>query len=126
MTMNTTTRSSAERFGRWLGHKWRGYTRHERSLAERLVSKGVPSGVTVVLRWLVRLAVLAVLFYVASWFALVLVLLVAAAWAMEHAAEEEDDDLLKYQHPEQPDHRDRLFYDPIDHNDDPDPRFDDR
>lgn len=77
--MNTTTRSSAERFGRRLGRGWRGYVRRERSLAGWLVSKNVPASLVTVLLWIAKLAVLAVLFYVAFWLVLLLVFLVLVA-----------------------------------------------
>ncbi len=78
--MSTNTRSRyLEHFGSWLGHRWRGYARAERRVSGWLVSKGVPAGVATVLLWSVKLAVLAVLLYVAFWLALLLVGLLLVA-----------------------------------------------
>lgn len=84
MTMNTTTRPSpTERLGRRLGRGWRAYVHRERSVAGWLVSKGVPTAVAATLLWIVKLAVLAVLFYALFWFALLLVFLMFVARGYE-------------------------------------------
>ena len=71
--MNTTTRTStAERFGRAFGRGWRACARGERRASNWLVSKGMPRAGATVCVWVVKLAVLGVLLYVAFWFALVL------------------------------------------------------
>src|SRR3546814_5637145 len=72
-TMSTTTRTStAERLGRAFGRGWRAYARGERRASNWLVSKGMPRAGATALVWVVKLAVLGVLLYVAFWFALVL------------------------------------------------------
>ncbi|EMK3529631.1 DUF3742 family protein [Pseudomonas aeruginosa] len=122
--MSTTTRiSTAERFGRAVGRVWRAYVRGERRVSHWLTTKGMPVAGATALVWAVKLVVMGVLLYVASWFFLLLVFVVVAAWATSHVSDE--DDILKYEYPEQEDYRDRLFYDPIEHNDYSDPRFDD-
>jgi len=79
--MNRTTRiTTAERFGRWLGRCWRGYVRGERRVSAALVDKGMPVAVAVALVWVVKLAVLGMLLYVAFWLALLLIFAIAAAW----------------------------------------------
>nr|WP_132763575.1 DUF3742 family protein [Pseudomonas aeruginosa] len=89
--MTTTTRiSTAERIGRAFGRGCRAYARGERRTSSWLVSKGVPVAGTTVLLWAVKLAVLGLLLYVAFWFALVLLGVVAAGWAA--AANTSDDD----------------------------------
>jgi len=66
--MNTTIRiTTAERFGRWLGRGWGGYVRGEGRVSNGLVSKGVPRGGATALVWVVKLAVLGLLLYVAFW-----------------------------------------------------------
>ncbi|MBJ7223547.1 MULTISPECIES: DUF3742 family protein [unclassified Brenneria] len=125
--MNTTTRSStAERFGRWLGHGWRACARRETQMSGWLVAKGLPEGGALVLPWLLKLALLAVLLYAAFWLALLLVFVIVAAWGAEHASasDDDDDDFLGHK-AEERDHRDSLFYHPASYNDDPDPRFED-
>ncbi|MBG6332408.1 DUF3742 family protein [Pseudomonas aeruginosa] len=95
MTMSTRTRiSNAERFGRWLGRRWRAYVRRERRVSGWLIAQGVPTPAAAVLIWGVKLAVLAVLLYTAFWLALLLVFGVAAAgvarnidWDVEHETE---------------------------------------
>ena len=121
--MNTTTRTStAERLGRTLGRGWRAYVRGERRASNWLVSKGVPVAGATVLLWLVKLVVLGVLLYSAFWLALLVAFSVVAAWAARGSAYDE------YEEGEigdQADHKRSVFYDPINYNDDPDPRFDD-
>jgi len=79
--MNTVTRiHTAERFGRWLGRGWCGYVRGERQVSAALAAKGVPIAVAAVLVWVVKLAVLGMLLYVAFWMALLLIFAIAAAW----------------------------------------------
>jgi len=112
--------STAERFGRWLGRGWRGYLRGERRMLEWLVAKDMPEWIAVVLMWAVKLAVLGVLLYVAFW--VLLVFVVAAARVAKHSAEQEEDDFMNKK-AEERDHRESLTYDPINYNDDPDPRF---
>lgn len=78
--MKTTTQlSKAERFGHWLGRRWRGYMRGEHRVSGWLVTRGFPSPVAAVLVWVVKLVVLAALFYTAFWLALLLICAIAAA-----------------------------------------------
>lgn len=90
--MNTTTRlSTSERFGRTLGRGWRAYVRGERRASNWLVSKGVPAAGANALVWVVKLAVLGVLLYVAFWFALVLIgVAVAGRVAAANTSEEDE------------------------------------
>jgi len=79
--MNTKThRSNAERFGHWLGGVWRGYTYRERQAMAWLVAQGVPAGGATALLWVVKLCVLAILFYAAFWLALMFLFVIVAAW----------------------------------------------
>jgi len=123
--MNTTTRiTTAERFGRWLGRGWRSYVRGEQRVSAWLVAKGVPVSVATALVWVAKLALLGVLLYVAFWVALLIIFMMAAGWAAEHSESQEEDDFMN-QKAEERDHRESLFYHPINYNDDPDPRFQD-
>jgi len=84
--MNTVRRiRTAERIGRWLGRGWRGYVRGERWVSAALVAKGVPVAAATVLVWMVKLAVLAALIYVAFWLALLLVFAIVGAWVARNA-----------------------------------------
>jgi len=124
--MNTTTRiRTAERFGRWLGRGWRGYMRGERRVSAWLVAQGMPVSVATALVWVVKLAVLAALIYVAFWLALLLFFVMATAMVAEHSGAQEEDDDFMNRKAEERDHRESLFYHPINYNDDPDPRFQD-
>src|SRR3546814_8388510 len=109
--MNTTTRiGTAERLGRALGRGWRAYARGERRASSWLVSKGVPVVGAVVFVWVVKLAALGALLYVAFWFALVLLGVVVAGWAMnQHHPDEEGFEL---QYPTIEDLRATPGYDP--------------
>jgi len=123
--MNTTTRiTTAERFGRWLGRGWRSYVRGGQRVSAWLVAKGVPVSVATALVWVAKLAVLGVLLYVAFWVALLIIFMMAAGWAAEHSESQEEDDFMN-QKAEERDHRESLFYHPMNYNDDPDPRFQD-
>lgn len=94
--MNTTTRTStAERLGRALGRGWRAYARGERRVSNWLVSKGAAAGATALV-WVVKLSAVGLLLYVAFWFAVVLVAMVAAGWAMNQRHPDEDDFELQY------------------------------
>jgi len=93
--MNTTTRiTTAERFGRWLGRGWRGVVRGvvrgERRVSARLVARGVPVGVAAALVWVVKLAVLGVLLYVAFWGAVLLIFMLAAGYASRNFDQDDD------------------------------------
>lgn len=95
--MNATTRiSKAERFGHWLGCRWRGYMRGEQRVAGRLVSHGVSKPVARALLWVAKLAVLAMLLYVAFWFAVLAIFAVGAAWM---ASQGRSEDAFELQYP---------------------------
>lgn len=90
--MNTTTRmSTAERLGRGLGRGWRAYARGERRVSNWLVSKGLPVVGTALLLWVVKLAALGVLFYVAFWLAVVVLSVAVAGWAAAANTSNEDE-----------------------------------
>ncbi|MGD9946539.1 MAG: DUF3742 family protein [Burkholderiaceae bacterium] len=90
--MNTTARiSTAERLGRSFGRGWRAYARGERRVSNWLGSKGMPAAGAVGLLWVVKLAALGVLLYVAFWLALVLLGLVVAGWVAAANTSDEDE-----------------------------------
>lgn len=95
--MNTTTRiSTAERLGRTFGRGWRAYAHGERRASNWLVSQRVPAAGATASLWGIKLAVLGALLYVAFWFAVVLVAMVAMVWAMGRRHPDEDDFELQY------------------------------
>lgn len=83
--MNTKTLGKAERFGSWLGRAWRAYADCVRRVASWFVARGVPTGVAIALLWIVKLVVLAILFYVVFWLALLLLFVAAVALGIQHA-----------------------------------------
>ena len=90
--MSTTTRiSTAERLGRSVGRGWRAYVRGERRVSNWLLSKGVPVAGATALLWLVKLAALGLLFYVAFWLALLLVFTVMVARAAGNLSVDDDE-----------------------------------
>ena len=89
--MNTTTRTStAERLGRTFGRGWRACVRGERRLSRWFTSKGVPPGGAAALLWVVKLTAIGLLFYAASWLAVLLLLGIAAAWLAGNSAGDDD------------------------------------
>lgn len=81
-TERTTT---AERAGRWFGRAWREFVRQEARAVQWLAGKGLPVGVARLLLWMVKLAVLAVLLYVAFWLALLLAFAIVTAWLVRNS-----------------------------------------
>jgi len=120
---HTARMTTAARLGRWLGGVWHGCLRAECRTHRWLMAQGLPAGGARVLIWVVKLATLGVLLYVAVWAALLLVALVVAARMAEQAPQGDDDFLGRKA--EELDHRESLFYHPASYNDDPDPRFED-
>ncbi len=94
MTTNTHNGRWSHRLGRGAGCVWRGYLRHERRVAGWLVARGVPAGAATAVLWIVKLAVLGLLLYTASWLALLLAFVLIAAWMVRNvdADESSDDD----------------------------------
>lgn len=113
----------AESIGRTLGHAWMAYKREEGRVLQWMVGKGLSVGSANVALWAVKLVVLGVLLYFAFWLALILALTVAAAFFAKSV-----DSSQPKERPftDGSDHKKNLFYDPINYNDDPDPRFDDK
>ncbi|HBO3409706.1 MULTISPECIES: DUF3742 family protein [Pseudomonadaceae] len=89
--MDTKARiSNAERFGRRIGGMWRGFVRREHQVAGWLVARGLSAGAATVLLWGMKLALLGVLLYAMFWLALLLVIIIIAAWAAQRGAQDEE------------------------------------
>lgn len=112
----------AERAGRTLGRAYRAAVRREADVARWLVGKGLPISGAKAILWIIKLAVIGVLLYVAFWLALLLLLVASAAWLARGVDQTEPEEWAVG---DQADHKKSVFYDPINYNDDPDPRFDD-
>ena len=89
--MDTKARiSNAERFGRRIGGMWRGFVRREHQVAGWLVARCLSAGAATVLLWGMKLALLGVLLYAMFWLALLLVIIIIAAWAAQRGAQDEE------------------------------------
>lgn len=113
----------AERAGRTLGRMWRGFVRLDRKANGWLVAQGWAPGVARAALLVIKLVVLGVLFYAAFWLASLVVFAGAAAWAARNS---EHDGSEEWAIGDQADHKQSVFYDPINYDDDPDPRFDEK
>ncbi|GHU08992.1 hypothetical protein FACS1894158_18500 [Betaproteobacteria bacterium] len=71
----------AERAGRTLGRMWRGC---ERRAAGAMAAHGLPRHVVTVLLWIIKLALLGTLLYVAFWVGLLLLFAVTGAWLLRN------------------------------------------
>ncbi len=110
------------RAGRILGRAYRSAMRREAHVVRWLVGKGLPIAGAKAILWIIKLAALAVLLYVAFRLALLLLLVASAAWLASGVNQAEPEE---WAIGDQADHKKSVFYDPINYNDDPDPRFDD-
>lgn len=86
--------NTAERFGHWLGGRWRAYRNRERQAISWGLEHGVPAAVAIGGLWLFRLLALGGLLYVAFWVGLLVAVFVVTVWAAcqpASAAEEESE-----------------------------------
>ena len=85
MNGHTQSSSTAEHAGAVIGRAWRRWQRQEHRLICWLVCKGVPATTAKTLLWIVKLAILGLLLYAASWVTMLLAFAVAAAWVARNA-----------------------------------------
>ncbi|MBT2375352.1 DUF3742 family protein [Pseudomonas fluorescens] len=120
--MNARTRNSIpERLGRWAGQVVCKCRRGESWLLQQFRHRGIPRAVSVPLLWISKLLVIGGLLYFTFWVALLLVFGGAVAKLAWASTRDEEDWAIG----EQADHKESVFYDPINYTDTPDPRFDD-
>lgn len=119
-----TGNSKAESVGRWLGQIWRNIARQEACAARWMIDHGTSPLVARTVLWGVKLVALCILLYVAFWPALLVALIAGVARIANAGAS--PDAAVKWKIGEHVDHRQSVFYDPINYNDPPDPRFDDK
>lgn len=112
--------SFAERLGQVFGRMRRGCLRQEREINGWLVEHGLPAGGATALLWIIKLAVLGVLLYVAFWMVLVLLFAVVAAWMVRDS---DDDASEEWAVGEQAEHKINPGYHPALYNDAPDSRY---
>lgn len=91
MTTDTHNGRWSHRLGRGAGLVWRGYLLHERRVVGWLVARGVPAGAATAVLWIVKLTVLGLLLYTASWLALLLIFAVVAAWLAWNVDSDDED-----------------------------------
>ena len=126
-----TAATTAECVGKRLGRAWRGLAHQEARATHWMVGHGMPQLAAASILWIVKLALLAVLLYAAFWLAFLAAFVMIAAAVARHASpadvqhHDEDAGRPEWERGEPTDHRQRLFYDPISYNDDPDPRIHD-
>ncbi|MFG7103575.1 DUF3742 family protein [Burkholderia pseudomallei] len=90
--MRTTAHATvAERIGRALGRVWLAIRRQEALVVQRLVRKGLPRGVALLIMWAAKLLVLGILLYVAFWLTLIAIFVLAAAWLAGNADDTAED-----------------------------------
>jgi hypothetical protein len=119
----SATERTAGCAGRWLGRVWRALVRQEVRLTHWMIGHGMPKVVAASILWLFKLAVFAILLYAAFWFGVLLVFAAIAAWIAGRV--DADAQSTEWAIGEQAEHKQSVFYDPINYNDTPDPRFDD-
>lgn len=122
MATHAHNKGWAWRLGIGMGRAWSGYARFEKKAACWLVAQGAPVAAASALLWLVKIAVLGVLFYVAFWLALLVLFAVAVAWSAGHGEPAEE-----YEWPFTDLHELRKTpgYDPVPYNDFDHPDFPD-
>ena len=113
----------AERVGRTLGRLWRACVRLDQQATHWLVAKGWGPGVAKGLMLLLKLAVFAALLYGAFWLAILISIMAFVAWTARNSAPDEPQE---WAIGDQADHKQSIFYDPINYDDDPDPRFNEK
>lgn len=113
----------AERAGQWFGRLWRRFTRQETRVARGLIAAGLPPSVTSAFLWILKLAVLAVIAYAAFWLGILLLVILVVATAAVRPGRGSGRFVFEPNDPN--DHRQRLFYDPLTHPEDLDPRWED-
>ncbi|KAI3602269.1 hypothetical protein D8I24_3409 [Cupriavidus necator H850] len=117
-----TQKIFAERLGRTLGRLWQSCVRLDRRATSWLVEQRWAPGVAKAVLLIIKLVVLGVLVCAAFLLALSIMLAVVAAWTARYSAYDEPEEWAIGDHA---DHKRSVFYDPINYNDDPDPRFHD-
>ncbi|WP_175927473.1 DUF3742 family protein [Burkholderia cepacia] len=80
MTTATHHHPWAQRAGQIAGRAWRGYARREQQLIGALTAQGMPARLASTALWVVKLAVLGLLLYLAFWLTLLFAFAVVAAW----------------------------------------------
>ncbi|WP_230089295.1 DUF3742 family protein [Burkholderia pseudomallei] len=122
--MTTTFRQSrAHYLGQHAGRAWRWLARVDRRAEAWVAAQGVPAGWAKAVLWGAKIVLLGSVLYVAFWLILLAAVIALAAWLARNWTGQEEEELALADHAE---HKKSIFYDPINYNDDSDPRFDDK
>lgn len=112
--------TGAARFGLWAGRQWRKYVCREAEAIDWFKGNGMPGFVASTLFWTIRLSLLLViLLLVGSLAAIVAIVYVSAKCRGDSVGESGE-----WAVGDPNDHKNSVFYDPINYNDPNDPRFD--
>ena len=107
--------------GRLLGGVCRKILRTACGSTRSRPQKGTGPRIARALLWTFRLIVIGLLLYTAFWVGIALVRVFAVAIVIARSSSGAES--IEWDIDNHPDHRERLFYHPQDHNDDPDPRW---
>lgn len=121
MTSTSYKTANSERIGRGFGRAWRTLLRADTRLATWMIGHGLSPSVARVFLWILKLALISALAFVALWLAVVLAVAAVLALVASQSSNR-DAPFALTQHT---DHRRNSFYDPNAYSDDPDPRWDD-
>lgn len=119
--MNPGEGNNSEQIAPWMGQLWRGLLQQEPRLTRSLIDCGMSAHAAAAVSLIAKLALGGMIICIIAG-------VVIAQWIFAVAAVSADflDSDLTPAPPEDPeptDHRDSLFYHPINYNEDPDPRF---
>lgn len=102
------------RLGRGARRMLRGYSRAEQQMMAWLEANGLPAEMVWAAIWVIRLAIIGILFYAAFWVAVLVMILIVAIWMAEDSVSNEED-LWPFMTQEEL--RTSMFYDPVLNND---------
>ncbi|HEV2678925.1 MAG TPA: DUF3742 family protein [Rhodanobacter sp.] len=123
MTTQTHHEHWAHRLGRGAGRAWRWLARRDQQLTRTLMARGLSVRFARTVLWVVKIVVLGALLYMAFWLTLLFVLVIVAVWMTRN--QDGDNEVEGSSLGDSADHKRNPFYDPINYNDTPDPRFSD-
>ena len=121
MKAHTQSRITAESAGAAIGRVWRKWLRREQRVVGLAGSEGLHATIAKAALRIVTFTLLCVLLYTAFWLALLLVFATVVASGARDPDVGNEPDASAFG--EEAGHKKSVFYDPINHNDDPDPRF---
>lgn len=90
MTTATHHRPWAHRAGQAAGRGWRWYVHREQQLIRTLIAHGISARAARTALWVIKVAVLGLLVYLAFWVAVLLAFAVAGAWVARNTDWDEE------------------------------------